>query len=160
MTDATKRPDHEGRSDGKGERGGEASRDTIRDEAETVTTFYNGDCPVCSREIGHYRRVADRRPAALEWRDLASDPEALARYGVTPEDARRRLHVIDEAGRVRSGVDAFVAVWRNLPGYRHLAGVVSLPLVRPFAALAYEGVAVPALAALNARRARRAQPRS
>lgn len=143
MTDAPKRPQ------------GESRDDAARDEAETVTTFFNGDCPVCSREIGHYRRVADRRPAALEWRDLSADPEALAEYGVSAQDARRRLHVIDEAGRVRSGVDAFVAVWRNLPGYRHLAGVVSLPVVRPLAALAYEGVAVPALAALNARRARR-----
>jgi len=125
---------------------------------ETVTTFYNGDCKVCGTEIGHYRRLAARRPAKLAWRDLSEDPDALAEYGVSAEEARRRLHVIDEAGRLRSGVDAFVAVWRNMPVYRHLAGVVAMPAVRPLADFAYERVAVPALSRLNARRERRAPP--
>jgi len=122
---------------------------------DTVTGFYNGACPVCRPEIAHYQTLARRRPAALAWRDLADDPEALAGYGITPEDAKRRLHALDEAGRLVSGVDAFLAIWRNLPVYRHLAGVVALPAVRPFADLVYERGLVPALERLNARRARR-----
>ena len=126
--------------------------------SETVTTFFNGACSVCGTDIGHYRRLSERRPASLRWHDLSEDPDALAEYGVSAEEARRRLHVIDEAGRLRSGVDAFIAIWRNMPVYRHLAGIVAMPAVWPLADFAYERVAVPALAALNARRGRRPPP--
>jgi len=121
----------------------------------TVTGFYNGSCPVCRPEIEHYKALARRRPAELDWRNLSADPEALAAHNVSPEAARRRFHAIDEHGALVSGVDAFIAVWRNLPVYRHLAGVVAMPAVRPFADLAYERALVPALARMNKRIARR-----
>jgi len=125
------------------------------DDANAVTAFYDGGCPVCRTEIGHYQALSDRRPAAIAWRDLSADPDALAARGVDAAAAKRRFHAIDEHGALLSGVDAFIAVWRNLPVYRHLAGIVALPAVRPFAGLVYERGFVPALACLNARRARR-----
>ena len=84
--------------------------------------FYDGGCPLCRREVAHYRRL-DRR-GRIDWVDISQDPETLAALGVTLEQAMARLHVQDRQGRLLTGVPAFAAVWDELPGYRHLARLV------------------------------------
>ena len=84
--------------------------------------FYDGGCPLCRREVAHYRRL-DRRDR-IDWVDISRDPETLAVLGVTLEQAMARLHVQDPQGRLLTGVPAFAAVWDALPGYRHLARLV------------------------------------
>jgi predicted DCC family thiol-disulfide oxidoreductase YuxK len=92
--------------------------------------FYDGGCPLCRREIAHYRRLD--RDGALEWVDLLAAPERLRQVGLDTRQAMARLHVIDVDGRLISGVAGFVAIWRRLPYYRHLARVVTgLGLLRP-----------------------------
>ena len=92
--------------------------------------FFDGGCPLCRREIAHYRRLD--REGRIHWVDIHSDPAALAPYGIAPEEAMRRIHAINEDGRPISGVAAFVLVWRHLPGYRWLVrGLSGLRLVGP-----------------------------
>jgi predicted DCC family thiol-disulfide oxidoreductase YuxK len=92
--------------------------------------FYDGGCPLCRREIAHYRRLD--RHGAVEWVDLWTAPERLRRAGLDTRQAMARLHVIASDGRLLSGVPGFVAVWRRLPYYRHLARFVTgLGLVGP-----------------------------
>ncbi|WP_018936195.1 thiol-disulfide oxidoreductase DCC family protein [Thioalkalivibrio sp. ALJ24] len=91
-------------------------------EADTrPVVFFDGGCPLCRREIGHYRRLDSA--GRIEWQDIHADPAPLAGYGIDPEDAMRRMHAVDERGRVVSGAPAFVVTWRHLPYYR-LAGAV------------------------------------
>jgi len=87
--------------------------------AAHVVVFYDGACPVCRREIRHYRRLD--RDARIDFADIAVHPEALAGTGLTPAQARRRFHVIDAQGRLCSGATAFMALWAQLPGWRRLA---------------------------------------
>jgi predicted DCC family thiol-disulfide oxidoreductase YuxK len=49
--------------------------------------------------------------------------------------------VLDERGRVVSGAAAFVAVWRQLPVYRHLAWLVEWGRLVPFLDRVYVGFA-------------------
>jgi predicted DCC family thiol-disulfide oxidoreductase YuxK len=86
------------------------------------TMFYDGACPLCRREVAHYRRL-DRHDR-VTWVDISHDPGALVPHGIDYRAAMERLHAIDEEGRVVTGVPAFLAVWRRLPGYRHLAALV------------------------------------
>jgi len=86
------------------------------------TLFFDGECPLCSREVAHYRAL-DRRDQ-IRWVDISREPDALVELGIDRSAAMHRLHAVDEMGRVVSGMTAFVAVWRQLPGYRHLAGFV------------------------------------
>ena len=86
------------------------------------TMFYDGGCPICRREVAHYRRLD--RAGRIRWVDITREPEALASIGIGYAAAMERLHAIDEQGQVVSGVSAFVTVWRQLPGYRHLARAV------------------------------------
>lgn len=115
------------------------------------TVIYNGGCPICAREIGVYRvRVGET--GTLRFRDL-NDAD-LAVFGLTREDAARRLHVV-ENGQVVAGVDAFVVLWRETPGFGWLARFVGLPGVRHVAGAVYERILAPALYAAHVRRQRR-----
>jgi predicted DCC family thiol-disulfide oxidoreductase YuxK len=103
--------------------------------------IYNGGCPICSREIGVYRARIGAR-GTLRFQDL-NDAD-LSVFGLTREDAARRLHVVED-GRVVAGVDAFLALWRATPGFGWLAALVGLPGVRQVAGAVYERVLAPAL---------------
>lgn len=80
-----------------------------------VTVFYDGACPLCSAEIGYYRR---RRGAEhLSWVDVsACSPEAVA-PGLSRQQALKRFHVRDAGGRLVSGGRAFAVLWSALPGF-------------------------------------------
>jgi len=96
----------------------------------TLTTYYDGGCPLCSKEIAHYRRID--RAQRISWIDITAHPHALRASGLDVATAMRRLHVRTGDGRLISGVPAFVAIWQQLPGYRLLAHLVRLlRLTRP-----------------------------
>jgi predicted DCC family thiol-disulfide oxidoreductase YuxK len=84
--------------------------------------FFDGGCPMCQREVAHYQTM-DRRQR-VSWIDISEKPAMLEEYGIGLEAAMKRLHAIDERGRVVSGAAAFVCVWRQLPAYRHVAWLV------------------------------------
>ena len=112
---------------------------------EKPSVIYNAQCPICSREIAMY----ERRSRTLRFEDLhAADLDAL---GLTKDDAARRLHVVQE-GRVIGGVDAFVILWRETPGFAWLARLVSLPGVRQVAGVVYDRMLAPILFAMHRRR--------
>ncbi len=86
--------------------------------------FYDGACPLCSREIAHYRRVDGA--ARLHWVDAATESQTLAEHGLDLERAMAELHVLDGNGRWQRGVDAFLVIWSHLPPYRWLARLISI----------------------------------
>ena len=79
-----------------------------------LTVFYDGGCPLCTKEIAFYERCrgADR----IRWVDvsLATEPDVAA--GLSREQATRRFHVQHPDGRVTSGGRAFAELWATLPG--------------------------------------------
>lgn len=96
----------------------------------SLTAFYDGGCPLCSKEIAHYRRVD--RAGRVRFVDITSAPVELAAVGLDTATAMRRLHVLEPDAGLLQGVPAFIAIWQRLPGYRLLARVVlALRLVRP-----------------------------
>ena len=87
--------------------------------------FYDGDCPLCRREVDHYRRVD--RAAAVNWVDISVDTRQLESLGIAPVAAMRHLHVIDRQGCLQIGARAFATIWDELSCYRWLGHVVRLP---------------------------------
>lgn len=121
----------------------------------TVTTFYDGLCPVCRSTIARYAQIGGAGNPDLLWRDINEYPDALACFGVDRKAVERRIHVVDRTGALRAGVDAAIAVWRELPRRRWRARLLSLPLVHPLAGLIYDHIFAPSLRAWNPRQAPR-----
>lgn len=103
-----------------------------------LQVFFDGACPLCSREIDHYRR--QDRQGRLQPIDISAPDFDPRRYGIARESFMAELHAIDRAGTVYRGVAAFRAIWQAFPektGYRVMGRLVGLPLVEPVATQAY-----------------------
>ena len=116
--------------------------------------LYNGACPVCRREIDHYRRIDRDHGAALDFADIGEPGPALSRPALSDDQVRRRLHVLEPDGRLLTGVPAFAAIWDRLPRYRWLARLSRLPVLRTLLPWIYEPIAF-GLYHLDKRRRRR-----
>ncbi len=92
-----------------------------------ATIYYDGACPLCSREIALYKRLEGAE--TLRWVDAnAAAPEDLG-PDLTREQALARFHVREADGRLVSGGSGFVVVWRRLAATRWLAWIASRPPV-------------------------------
>lgn len=87
------------------------------------TVLFDGGCPLCRKEIDHYRRLADAEN--LEWVDVTQTPDLLSSHGVSVDEAMRRMHVRNARGEWKTGGDAFVVLWLSLKRYRWLGHIVS-----------------------------------
>jgi len=104
-----------------------------------VTIYFDGACPLCSREIAHYRKkdTAGR----LRYVDIASPSFDAAAHGLDAKRVQKLMHVQLPDGKFATGVDAFIAIWNVLPGYEVMGKVAKLPLVKPLLHLAYRAFA-------------------
>lgn len=102
-----------------------------------LTVFYDGSCPVCSREISHYRALS--RDGRLNFVDISAESFDAADWGMDQAALMKAMHVKDAAGQLYLGVDAFRALWLGLPGlrYRSLSQVLGLPGLHMLAVLGY-----------------------
>ena len=84
-------------------------------EQPATTVYFDGACPVCSREIGMLRRQTGG--AALQWVDVTGCDAVALGPGLSPAAAMARLHVRRADGSLVSGARAFTTLWRALPGW-------------------------------------------
>ena len=100
----------------------------------SLTVLFDGGCPLCNREIGHYRNLTSLIP--IQWFDATHEDVMLRQFGVKREDAMAEFHVFDDKGQLHKGADGFVVLWQALPYYRWLARICQilhlLPLMRIF----------------------------
>jgi predicted DCC family thiol-disulfide oxidoreductase YuxK len=103
-----------------------------------LTVWYNTKCPVCNAGIDHQRNRLLRavRAGAIIFKDINETPLALASYGATLEDIRRRLHATDAAGTLYIGADCAIEIWRRTPGDGWLAILAGLS--RPVSRFVYD----------------------
>ncbi len=105
-----------------------------------LTIYYNTKCPVCDAGVGWQSRklIAAARAGLVDFRDINREPQALARFGASLDDIRRRLHALDEDGRLLIGADVVLAVWRLTPGEEWLAKIFGAPGFLQATRLAYD----------------------
>ena len=103
----------------------------------TCTVYFDGACPVCRREIAHYRR--QRGSDAIAWVDASSCDAAALGPGLDRSVVLSRFHVRESDGTLTSGAFAFVAIWRRLPAFAWLATLASS---RPVLALLEAGYSI------------------
>jgi predicted DCC family thiol-disulfide oxidoreductase YuxK len=100
-----------------------------------MQVFYDGACPLCSREMAHYRKKD--RLHRLETVDIAAPGFDARAYGLDPVKVQQMMHVRMADGRIFTQVRAFVKIWEaertwwttllrwllRVPGVMALAGV-------------------------------------
>lgn len=80
-----------------------------------VKVWFDGACPVCSREIAIMRRID--RTGAIDFVDVSQGGDPSCPIDQTQLLAR--FHA-EENGEVLSGAAAFAAMWRAIPRLRWL----------------------------------------
>jgi predicted DCC family thiol-disulfide oxidoreductase YuxK len=106
----------------------------VKSDHSKSTVYFDGSCPLCTAEIGYYRR--QDQSGAICFIDV-SEMGASTPEGVTRQRAMERFHVLASDGRVVSGAAAFVEVWKSLPGWRWAARAASFPGVMTVLELGY-----------------------
>ena len=66
--------------------------------AERPIMFYDGECPLCRREVAHYRRLDRER--RIDWSDITREPERLEKYGISLCKITRGSKVLKKNGSV------------------------------------------------------------
>ncbi|MFG6465272.1 thiol-disulfide oxidoreductase DCC family protein [Roseateles sp. BYS87W] len=92
---------------------------TSTSERPRPTVYFDGACPVCRREIAHYRQGSGEH--ALNWVDAAACPPGDLGPALSRPQALARLHLRLPDGQLVHGAAAFLAMWAALPDHPRLA---------------------------------------
>ena len=71
-----------------------------------VRVLYDGDCPLCSREIRFLER-RDRGRGRIDFEDITGPDFDAFRYGLQPQQVMDRIHAVLPDGSVVEGVEVF-----------------------------------------------------
>jgi predicted DCC family thiol-disulfide oxidoreductase YuxK len=103
--------------------------------ADRPTVYYDGACPVCSREVQFYQGRDGAN--SFVWVDVAQADEAALGPGLSRNEALARMHVRRADGTIVAGAAAFAEIWRGMPGLRWLARLMAVPPCGALAELGY-----------------------
>lgn len=101
-----------------------------------ITVFYDGKCGLCSKEINHYRSIAE--DGVFDWQDITQSMDALSKEGISLSQGLKLLHAKDENGNMHVGVDAFILMWKQFKRWKILAFIASLPIINSTLKFAYK----------------------
>lgn len=99
-----------------------------------LTLYFDGDCPLCAREIQLLRRRAD--PQRLQLVDISVDDFNASAVGHSKEALQNRLHACFADGQWVTGLDATLWSWRAAGLDRWATPLTWKPL-RPLLELGY-----------------------
>lgn len=122
---------------------------------DMLTVLYDGECPLCRREIAHVQGLAQRQDDNLLcFVDISRAVDGDAAIAAERAALLARFHVQRADGTRLDGAAAFIAMWSRLPGWRWLARLARLPGMLALMELAYRGFLClrPALQSLARRR--------
>ncbi|WP_260338210.1 thiol-disulfide oxidoreductase DCC family protein [Vibrio ponticus] len=98
-----------------------------------IAVFYDASCPLCVREMTALSKYLAKRVTFVNVLDsdlMSSYPE------ISIAESKRVLHVLDENGTLRLGVDANVYLW-ELTGTKRYLSLLRLPIIRNVANIGY-----------------------
>ena len=102
-----------------------------------MKVYYNESCSICRAEINHYQK---QNIEEIDWVDITNNITAEKETLKDDKTLLRRLHVKKD-GKIFSGAEAFLLVWKNIPKYKFLYSILRLPFIFQIFSLIYEIVA-------------------
>ena len=108
-------------------------------QPEEFRLLYDGECPLCRREVAALRRL-DRGRGRLGLEDISAAGFDARAYGVSQADLMARIHGVLPDGRLVEGVEVFRRAYAAV-GLGWLIAPTRWPLLRPLADAAYRAFA-------------------
>ena len=102
-----------------------------------MKVYFNNSCKICKAEIDIYKK---EKIDQINWIDITDNNIAELETKKDYKQLLRRLHV-EKDGQIFSGAKAFLLVWKNIPKYRILYSIFSLPIIFQIFSLIYEIIA-------------------
>ncbi len=102
-----------------------------------MKVYFNNSCKICKAEIDLYKKEKNDQ---INWIDITNNQNAKIETDKDYKELLRRLHVKKD-GKIFSGAKAFLIVWKNIPKYKILYSIFSLPIIFQIFSMGYEIVA-------------------
>ena len=103
-----------------------------------MKVYFNNSCKICKAEIDIYKKEKIDR---INWIDITNNNIAKIETKKDYKQLLRRLHV-EKDGQIFSGAKAFLLVWKNIPKYKVLYSIFSLPIIFQIFSVIYEIIAL------------------
>ncbi|XP_056094188.1 uncharacterized protein LOC130072897 isoform X1 [Rhinichthys klamathensis goyatoka] len=107
-----------------------------RGSSGSVRVLYDGECPICVKEIRLLQFLQRNRAEKVDFVDISLPEYDGTKYGVSYEIAMEEMTVIDTNNKIHRGVPAFTVMYSAV-GLGWLGRFISLPLIRPVMDRAY-----------------------
>ena len=104
---------------------------------QIMKVYFNNSCKICKAEIDLYKK---EKIDDINWVDITNNNQANIETKKDSKELLRRLHV-ENNGKIFSGAKAFLLVWQNIPKYKFLYSIFSLPIIFQFFSVGYEIIA-------------------
>ena len=79
----------------------------------TLKVYFDGECPLCRREIDFYRKKS--RGEKITWINIEDGTFDGSTIGLTKKILKARFHVVKDDTTVFSGGYAFLQLWSFIP---------------------------------------------
>jgi len=117
---------------------------TSRLSPNPFVIFYDGQCPLCKREMALYQWIQEKSSKkSIDFVNIATAelPGSLTSRGVSRDDALRRIHGFDQ-GKLVTKASAFQSLWKYSTPFRYTIYPITLiPGFIPVADMVYEAFA-------------------
>lgn len=87
--------------------------------------YFNNSCSICRTEVNQYKKHSDNQ---IEWIDISSNSDIEKETNRKIDQLYRRMHVFDN-GKLISGAESFLIIWKKIPRYNFLCKFFSNPIV-------------------------------
>jgi predicted DCC family thiol-disulfide oxidoreductase YuxK len=104
---------------------------------QIMKVYFNNSCKICKAEIDLYKK---EKIDDINWVDVTNNNQANIETKKNSKELLRRLHV-EKSGEIFSGAKAFLLVWKNIPKYKFLYSIFSLPIIFQIFSVGYEIIA-------------------
>ena len=102
-----------------------------------MKVYFNNSCKICKAEINLYKK---EKITQINWIDITNNQRATIDTKKNDKELLRRLHV-EKDGKIFSGAEAFLLIWKNIPKYKFLYSFLKLPIIFQVFSLSYEMIA-------------------
>ncbi|NRA46011.1 MAG: DUF393 domain-containing protein [Oligoflexales bacterium] len=102
---------------------------------QKLKIFYDGLCIICRTEIKAYEKWD--KQGKLELVDISHPQFSAEAEGLETKLVQKYLHIKMPDGRILTGVDSFIAVWKTLDIFKLLTKVAENSIGRKFFDLGY-----------------------